>query len=193
MKPNDINITGGNSQILPNATHSIQFFVGDEFVRKVHEVSSLDGVIMDMCYFSATMPDDVPFEIIRKNYLDYCENKLEECNVLCVTGEDGVGVTTFLSQFVKKHPNNCVSYFNNGLQIVRLNSEVVEGNIYEQLYWFAFDKTVAFENLGLISSLSTFVLRKMKQTNQKLYFVFDGFDDIPVSYTHLTLPTILLV
>ena len=179
MKPTDINISGGNSQILPNATHSIQFFVGDDFVRKTHESSALEGEIMDMCYFSATMPDDVPFEIIRKNYLDYCESKLEECNVLCVTGEDGVGVTTFLSQFVKKHANNCVSYFNNGLQIVRLNSEVVEGNIYEQLYWFAFDKTVAFENLGLISSLSTFVLRKMKQTNQKLYFVFDGFDDIP--------------
>lgn len=64
MKPIDFNISGGNSQILPNATHSIQFFVGDDFVRKAHESSALEGVIMDMRYFSATMPDDVPFEII---------------------------------------------------------------------------------------------------------------------------------
>lgn len=179
MSSTDINISGGNSQILPNATHSIQFFVGDEFLRRAHCTSAVDGVIMDMSYFSATMPDEVSHEIIRKNYLDYCESKLEECNVLCVTGEEGVGVTTFLSQFVRIHANNCGSYFNNGLQIVRLNSDVVEGNLYEQLYWFAFDKAVDFENIGLIATLSTFVLRKLKQTNKKLYFVFDGFDDIP--------------
>lgn len=173
-------IDGGNNQFVPNATTAIQVFVGDDFVRKAQENLSVHHAeVMDMCYFSVTMPDKIEHEIQRLNYLDFFDSCLKENSILCLTGEDGVGVTTLLAQFVKRHAANCVSFFNNGLQSIRLNSDVVEQNLYEQLYWFAFGEKVSFEKIGEITSLTNFVLRKLKQTNQELYFVFDGFDDIP--------------
>ena len=179
-KDQPIDISGGSNQLLPNATHAIQVFVGDDYLNRKSDTADEPKVeIMNMPYLSVTMPDEVKHEIQRRNYLDYCEKIFDENNVLCVTGENGVGVTTFLAQYVKNHPDDCVSYFNNGLRSTCLDPNVIEQNLFEQLYWFAFNKTVAYEKIGDLASITNFVLRKIKQTGKKLYFVFDGFDDIP--------------
>ena len=91
---------------------------------------------MDMYYFSDSRPDPVEHEIIRKAMLELIENRLEDYNILCLYGDDGVGVTTVLSQFVQKHATHCVSYFYDGLSVMWLNPDVMEHSIVEQLYWF---------------------------------------------------------
>lgn len=179
-KDQPIDISGGSNQVLPNATHAIQVFVGDDYLnRKTNTADEPRVEIMNMPYFSVTMPDEVKHEIQRRNYLDYCEKSFDEYNILCVNGENGVGVTTFLAQFVKNHPDDCASYFNNGLRSTCLNPDVIEQNLFEQLHWYAFSAPVAYEKISTLVSITNFVLRKIKQTGKKLYFVFDGFDDIP--------------
>lgn len=182
-----------NNQIVSNTNQTVQahMYIGNEYAEKVLNSNTCDiqdatiqkSVVIDMCYFSATMPNEVHNEIIRRNYLDYCEEGLKENNVLCLTGEYGVGVTTLLVQFAKTHTQNCVSYFNNGLDRICLNPEVVERSIIEQLYWFVFGKDENFDNHkaanATIASLYTYVMLKIKQTNTPLYFIFDGFDEIP--------------
>lgn len=187
------NISNNEEQIVSSTNKMVQthVYIGNEYAEKVlnpntcntQDITMQTPVVVNMNYLSATMPNGVPNEIIRRNYLDYCEEGLKENNILCLTGEYGVGVTTLLAQFARVHAQNCVSYFNNGLDRICLNPEVIERSIVEQLYWFAFstDETFDYHKAAnaTIASLYTYVMLKIKQTNTPLYFVFDGFDDIP--------------
>lgn len=143
-----------------------------------------EGKVVDMYYFSDSRPDPVEYEIIRKAILELIENRLDDNNILCLYGDDGVGVTTVLSQFVQKHSTHCVSYFYDGLSVMWLNPDVMEHSIVEQLYWFVFGGDEHFNRYDAqnhtLATLWTRVSRKIKNEEKPLYFVFDGFDDLPV-------------
>ena len=143
-----------------------------------------DGTVVNMYYYSDSRPEPVEHEIIRKAVLDLIENRLEANNVLCLYGDDGVGVTTLLSQFVQKNATHCVSYFYDGLSVMWLNPEVMEHSIVEQLYWFVFGSDEHFNRNDVqnhtLATLWTRVSRKIKNENRPLYFAFDGFDDLPM-------------
>ena len=115
------NIHGGNNQILPNATHAIQNIIVTQgsvndvlcTIRQSDEVAC-QAQVYDMYYLSTTHPAPVSNEIIRTQELRMCEERLTTDNVLFLTGEEDIGLTTLLAQFAKQHGTNCVSYFNNG-------------------------------------------------------------------------------
>ena len=73
-----------------------------------------EAKIMDMFYRSETKPRIRERLISREQYLEFLEGQLEENKVLCVQGVEGVGVTTTLALFAKRHGSHCASYFNNG-------------------------------------------------------------------------------
>ena len=139
-----VDIQSSAVQVLPNAQYAIQNFYGIEpHEHKLQsnmcgEESIPEGVVVDMYYYSESCPDAVKHEIVRKAILDFIERRLEENNILCLFGEEGVGVTTILSQFVRAHATHCVSYFYDGLSIIRLHPEVMAQNIVQQLYWYVF-------------------------------------------------------
>ena len=116
MSDNKFDVKGGSNQMLPNATEANQYFIGDSAIKAAHQVKndSLNSQLVDMTYFSGTFPEKVEHELWRDIHLSLCEEKLKDNTVVCLTGEEGVGMTTFLSQFARKHSGNCVSYFYNG-------------------------------------------------------------------------------
>lgn len=183
-------ITDSSVQIAPNAQYTVQNFYGVDYLKQVMlKKTCLDnqipsGTIMDMYYFSDTQPCAVSNEIIRKAELALCEKRLENDNVLCLYGDEGVGVTTLLAQFAKQHGENCVSYFNDGLEIIRMDTHVMERCIVSQLYWYVCGKEENFNSNDADKfSLETLwfnVNRKIKRTGKPLYFVFDGLDNIPL-------------
>ena len=137
MPDSIFDIKGGNNQILPNAQEANQqVFIGDSAIRIAQQsrVDTAESKVIDMTSFSGTFPEPVDNELWRDIHLSLCEEKLKDNMVLCLTGEEGVGMTTFLSQFARSHPNNCVSYFYNGFDRIRLNSDVMERDITEQLF-----------------------------------------------------------
>lgn len=182
MADNTFDIKGGSNQILPNAHEGKQYFIGDSAIKLAQQQATgdaLKGQIMDMTYFSGTFPEKVEHELWRDIHLSLCEEKLKDNTVVCLTGEEGVGMTTFLAQFARKHSNNCVSYFYNGFDLIRLNSEVIEGDITEQLYWYA-NKCNCPSEVKHVNDIYTKVLRQLRQSKDGvMYFVFDGFNKIP--------------
>ena len=188
--PSSINIQNSAVQVLPNAQYAIQNFYGIESPN--HESPSNvcseeivpEGVIVNMYYYSDSRPAPVEHEIIRKAMLELIENRLDDYNILCLYGDDGVGVTTVLSQFVQKHASHCVSYFYDGLSVMWLDPEVMEHSIVEQLYWFVFGGDEHFSRNGAqkhtLATLWARVSRKIKNEKKPLYFAFDGFDDLPM-------------
>lgn len=182
MADNSFDVNGGSNQILPNAQEGKQYFIGDSAIKQAMQHvkgEALQAEILDMTSFSGTFPEKVEHELLREVHLSLCEEKLKDNTVVCVTGEEGVGMTTFLSQFARKHHNNCVSYFYNGFDRIQLDSEVMEGDITEQLYWYANKCSCPFE-VKHVNEVYTKVLRQLKQSKDSImYFIFDGFNDIP--------------
>lgn len=57
--------------------------------------------LINMFSLSETRPELGDHLISREQYLSFLENQLEDHTVLCVDGEEGVGVTTTLALFAK--------------------------------------------------------------------------------------------
>lgn len=170
----------------PNAKQSIQVVVGDaQTARDFIEcgTDSVDGEVMNLYSFSYTKPEEPVAEILRQNYLDSCDNRLENYRVMCMFGEEGVGMTTFLSQFVRSHADNCVSYFYGGYDLTSIDPEVIETSIVAQLWWYIYGPTRKLDYLKAsqykAKRLFQLALQKINKTKEPLYFVFDGFDKIP--------------
>ena len=142
MRDQSFEINGGNVQIVPNAKYSVQNFYGIDYAKYVLSSRNCSkevipaGVIADMYYYSETRPCPVTNEIYRASELALCEKRLENDNILCLYGDDGVGVTTLLAQFAKQHGANCVSYFYDGLNIVLMYAELMEVSVAQQLFCY---------------------------------------------------------
>lgn len=184
MSDNTIDVNGGSNQILPNAQDANQYFIGDSAIEIVQQArgKAVDAQLTDMTSFSGTFPEQVEDELWRDIHLSLCEEKLRDNTVVCLTGEEGVGTTTFLSQFARQHRDNCVSYFYNGFDLIQLDSEVMERDITEQLYWFA-AKCNCPSGVKHVTDVYSKVLKQLKKTKDGvMYFVFDGFGNIPTEY-----------
>jgi hypothetical protein len=181
MPDSTFDVKGGSNQIVPNAQEANQFFIGDSAIMLAQQASDniVDVNLTDMTCFSGTFPEKVEPELWREIHLTLCEDELKNNTVVCLIGEEGVGTTTFLSQFARQHRDNCVSYFYNSFDIIQLNSEVMEHDITEQLYWYA-TKSKCPPEVKHITDVYSMVQRKLRQSQEGImYFVFDGFDKIP--------------
>lgn len=149
----------------------------------IDSMANYNSQIVDLCTLSDTMPD-LPENIIpRDNYMQFFEDQLKEYNVVCVDAEDGVGVTTTLAMFAHYHHYNCVSYFNNGLVKALLDPQIIEQSLTRQLQFYIDRTTILSDTDTNRLSVKDFyikVVRKLRQSSLPLYFVFDGFDNIPV-------------
>ena len=174
----------------PNATHTVQNILisGEAATGVITSLLNHDGKngddtqLCDMYFCSTTHPSPISNEIIRTQELRMCEERLTTDNILFLTGEENIGLTTLLAQFAKTHGNNCVSYFNNGLDRNLLDPEYIEKDIATQLNWFAnIGKGKEFDLIECdnISTVTHKVMRKMNVEKSPLYLVFDGFDKIP--------------
>lgn len=185
------NINGGNNQILPNATSAKQyFFFGDEAMKvelaKI-ERENPNSEIIDMWAFSGFPPAIPTKEIPRHSDIALCENRLQTDHILCLKGEYGVGLSNLLSQFARRHHNNCVSYFYNDIDRIRLNANVIGASIAEQLYWYAYEQPMPANSINdgesSIPMIYNHVMKAMRRKHDEvMYFVFDGFDNVPSEF-----------
>lgn len=136
---------------------------------------------MNMFYRSDTKPRIRERLISREQYLEFLEGQLEENRVLCVQGVEGVGVTTTLALFAKRHGNHCASYFNNGWSRYLLNPKAIVNSLQNQLE----QANANIKDGDNEKNLTTWVYWLNKMTrgkNRYFYFVFDGFDNLPLVF-----------
>lgn len=99
-------------------------------------IGNLKAEIIDMYSLSETRPKGSKYIISRDSLLDLFDSQFEEEKVLCVTGIEGVGVTTTLPMFAQRHSNCCASYFNNGWSRHLLNPQFIAYSLLRQLSWY---------------------------------------------------------
>lgn len=138
--------------------------------------------IIDLCSLSDTMPEIPENAITRDNYMDFFEEQLRDNNVLFIDADEGTGVTTTLAMFAQYHHYNCVSYFNSGLVKALLDPRIMEQSLVRQLMFFLDRNTILHDEDSeriAVRGLYMKIARKLRQTGQPLYFVFDGLNKIP--------------
>lgn len=105
---------------------------------------------------------------------------------MCVDGVEGVGVSTVLALFAKRHGMNCASYFNNGWSRHLLSPKAIVRSLLRQLTEYTkVNLDPKEEEQTLVNSI--FRLNRLTRNKDKyIYFVFDGFDELPaVSVTQI--------
>ena len=141
----------------------------------------VEATVLDMYSFSETRPKLREVMISREQYLDLFDSQLEDNRVLCVAGDEGVGVTTTLALFARRHGDCCASYFNNGWSRHLLSPQTIVRSLLRQLSQFT---GVELQGDGDEKNLTPCIykLSRRAKKNNFLFFVFDGFSSIPTEY-----------
>ncbi len=127
---------------------------------------------------------EVENEVKRENIIQTIENKLNDLDVIFIEGEDGIGKTRILHQFVAKYPNNCFAYFIDGKDSNTYSNLSILKVLCNQIHFS--NKNHELEEQVDINSctnedwlknyLSSEKIRI--KSNQIFYFIIDGIDEI---------------
>lgn len=127
---------------------------------------------------------DIENEVKRDNIIQTIENKIRNFDVLFIEGEEGIGKTTILHQFIAKHPNNCFSYFIDSKDSNTYTNLSILKAFCNQIHFFNKGYELE-EEIGLSHSTNEDWLKNYlhserirKGNNQIFYFIIDGLDEI---------------
>lgn len=129
---------------------------------------------------------DIENEVKRDNIIQTIENKLKDLDVLFIVGDEGIGKTTILHQFVAKHPDNCFAYFIDGKDTSTYSNLAILQSLSNQLCFISKGYTLEedinfninnFTNEDWLQSY--FYSEKItSKSSQTYYFIIDGLDEV---------------
>lgn len=141
-------------------------------------METLQPVIINLNTLSDSFPKIAEDSISRENYIAHIESSLSHNRVICANGvEDGVGVTTLLALFAKKHAQECVSLFNSHYSTAFQTIGFIEHTIAKQLNFYLYNEICDVTD-GLINRIKWKATRKLNNSRNRLYFIFDGYNNL---------------
>jgi hypothetical protein len=127
---------------------------------------------------------DIENEVKRDNIIQTIENKLKDYDVLFIEGEEGIGKTTILHQFIDKHPDNCFAYFIDGKDSSTYTNLSILKALCNQIHFVNKDReleeevsTYNYNNEDWLKNYFNSERIKAKP-NRIFYFIIDGFDEV---------------
>lgn len=152
-----------------------------------------DAIIINLPLLSGV--SNLPSDLVRRDaLLTQIEKILEQNDLVCIQGDQGIGKTTLLQDFVYHKPFNVISHFVDKNYNYTYTFDCVLENIYKQIYFYCFGNEFGDDanfDITLLNSIQSNLYRKIRQNNHKnedLYFVFDGFDNLSNSQLESIIP-----
>jgi len=127
-------------------------------------------------------PKSLDSEVYRENLLDTIDRTFKSnSKILIIEGNEGIGKTTLLAQFAKRHADSALSLFIKPVSRLSYSPEYLREVLCEQINCI-FPKSQIDSNLvndlSMLNQLSK--LQKFALINKKVfYFVVDGLHDLP--------------
>lgn len=141
-----------------------------------------EAEVMDLTTVCRSFPDLPRDPIHRENLLDTIDKIFEgDTRLLVIEGSEGVGKTTLLAQFAKRHPNHSLSLFIKPTSRLAYSPEYLRLILSEQLHW-ALDHELLSTDSADDSFLHTklpVLQRRALRNRYTYYFIVDGLTDIP--------------
>jgi hypothetical protein len=142
---------------------------------------SSSGTIVDLPDQSLNFPPAPSPEIIR----DYVVNTLrsllqDDIYATAIEGAEGIGKTTVLAQFARKHPTTAVSLFISASNRMSYDPDLIRLDIATQVYCAATGSVLDRSNFdpALLKSYYLELQYKAKLTKSLIYFIIDGIDEL---------------
>jgi hypothetical protein len=139
------------------------------------------GTIVDLVSLSMNFPSAPQSEVLRENIVNTLVNLVQD-NVYAaaIEGPEGIGKTTILSQFARKHPNNTISLFVTAANRLTYDPDLVRSDIACQVFWAATGEVLDRSKYepALLKTYYVDLQHKAKQRKQQIYFVIDGIDEL---------------
>lgn len=142
----------------------------------------VEAQLMDLTVISQNLPSPGPPQIERDNILDSVELMLGgDMRLVVVEGRDGIGKTTLMSQFVRRHPKNAVSLFVSYSSRWAYDPKVLNLDLLRQIHWAIYDELPHEEEMveSLLPVLFAKLSARARLKRELYYFVLDGLDEIP--------------
>lgn len=139
--------------------------------------------------FPPTPPNDVP----RDNLVNTLRNLVNEgVYAVAIEGADGMGKTTLLSQFARRHPITCVSLFVTAANRFSIDPDLMRTDLATQVYWALTGEVLDRRTYdpGLLKSYYADLQRLARRKKQTYYFVIDGADELDSSDRRAFLQTL---
>ena len=141
--------------------------------------------IMDLTKVSLSFPPTPKFEIDRPNILELITDVFEAGNnIVLIEGDDGIGKTNILKQFVERNAERAFSIFIKVTDKWGYDPYGIKQDLTNQLSWTLLKDNKIDEILddSLYTKYIYDLRRKAKKGKDIYYFVLDGLTDIPEEY-----------
>ena len=139
--------------------------------------------IMDLTKIAQSLPSTPDLEIKRDNILETVDTLFNSnTQIVIIEGEDGIGKTNLLSQFVRQHPDNAISIFITPNCLLGYDPHIIKRDLYDQIRWVLEPSDHDDSEYVSDSYFGTCLYglrKKSKREKQIFYFVIDGLSDIP--------------
>lgn len=141
-----------------------------------------ESIIMNLPVICRNFPKNPIPEVLRENLLQTIDRIFEsETDFLVVEGIEGIGKTTLLSQYAKRHADNALSLFITPISRLSYASEYLRIILSEQVHWALYKKILDAESIDeLFLRTQLHRLQKRALRNREVfYFIIDGLHDLP--------------
>lgn len=134
-----------------------------------------------------SLPKEPEPQIWRDSFLEMIDSRFEAgTTVFSLEGEEGVGKTTLLSQFVRKHPDHAFALFA-GPSRWACDPLILRLDLANQIHFVLHQEELPQDDLsqrrGADTEYLKLLLFRLRQHARRVgttfYFVVDGLDDIP--------------
>ncbi len=154
-----------------------------EQIRKpVKRILDNQVEIMDLTKVCRSFPESPNRVIKRENLLDTIDIIFEgDTQLTVVEAEEGMGKTTLLAQYAKRHPDYALSLFIKPTSSVAYSPDYLREILSEQLHWALHKEPLNREFIddSFFKTQLIKLEKKALRNREIFYFIVDGLDDIP--------------
>lgn len=115
----------------------------------------------------------------RESQLDAIDKAFSgSVQIVFMGGEEGIGKTTILAQFMERHPESTIGIFITPFSRASYSKEYINIAVTEQLFWMFEGKRFSFD-VATSADVQKLMLRIQKLAKTRpIYFVVDGLEEI---------------
>lgn len=124
--------------------------------------------------------EELPKDYVKRDaILNQIDKALEINDIVFIKGDEGIGKTTILNDFVLQNSQNCVSFFVNEFDKYTYNFDCILDKLYSQIFFYTKNEiSEVYPDLNLYNSIQGDLRKKIKSSRKNLFFVLDGFDNL---------------
>lgn len=135
-----------------------------------------EPILLNLAYLAGT--EKPPIDYVKRDaILNQIDKNLETADVIIIEGDEGIGKTTILNDFIYNNLDNTISYSVNEFDKYTYTFDSFLEKIYSQIYFYCngIESELDYD-VPIYNSIQGQLRRKIKNKRIKLYFVLDGLD-----------------